>query len=352
LEEFIPMCSVFFSEEGSESILFQSKIIRTRGGDRSDRPRSEFSTSILLIKGLSPAKMNENDIRNLFSGSTLVQDGIRIVKDSNSKPVAVFVEFTTNQDAGRALRTSRINKDPEDTPINVRPSSTTERDSFIAEARNPTPVVVVRRIPYSATEEEIKGIFGGFTINSIVVGNSVAFIKFGSAEEAVKALEKNGSEYAKRQIVIESAFDTDLKYAESRPIRTIRIRGAPATASEDDFRKFFEGLDILTVHITQREGISGRQVPGDVFIDFSTHEEFQKALTRDRLNMGDRYLQIFRSSVRERRNRMENPIRGSGGPGGSSRPALGGEGREGRSFGQPQSSYGSGNTSTFSFGKS
>jgi hypothetical protein len=155
-------------------------------------------------------------------------------------------------------------------------------------------------------------------VEAVTAGNGNAAVKFASVEDATKALEKNNTEFARRQIQVGPCLEMDFKYNAARPPKIIRVRGAPSSATEADFRKFFEGLEITRFNATSREGIAGRIVPGDVFIEFATPDDAAKALKMDRQNMGDRYLQIYKSAVRERMART-NPNRnqGRGGFGGN-----------------------------------
>jgi len=276
---------------------------RERGEFRERRERPPMSP-IITVRGLSEAKATPQELGNLLSGLNVVS--VTPIKDSKGKYLNVcFIEMASGEDSFAALRSLRTVSSPTE-PMSSRPSSAEERSQATAEASQPTKVIAVKRIPFHASEDDIRNVFPGMNIVSLSVGNGQAFVKFATAEEAKKALEKNGTDFGRRPLVVTEAMAYEHDFHSARPIRMVRIRGAPATATEQDFRQFFDGLDINSVTITTREGISGRTVPGDAFVEFASPEHLQQALKYDRQSMGDRYLQVFRSSPRERRMRLEN----------------------------------------------
>jgi len=277
------------------------------------RPRPDAS-HIVIIRGLGEGKENEAEVKRIFPGADIIPDGVKVLKDSRGKSLnAVFVEFSTVEEATRAVDAYRetvrgAERNPDVVPISVRTATVEERQAAISAAPLPNTYINVKRVPYSITEEEVKNIFTGLNVVSVTVGNGSATIKFATVDDAARALEKNGTEFGRRPIVVAPGLELDFKFSEARPPKVIRVRGAPSSATEQDFRKFFDGLDITRFNATSREGIAGRIVPGDVFIEFSSADDAVKALKMDRQNMGDRYLQIYRSAVRERQNRI-NPNR-------------------------------------------
>jgi len=267
------------------------------------KPRRPITAPIVLVRGLPWERHTENDVRELFQGLEI--SNIKILTDpTTQKPTGyVFVEFPSIEETQRALRQSR-NVTVDDRSVFVRTTTTEERDQAVADHAKPSLVFAVRRIPYSATEPEIRSLFDDIKIQAITVGNGVAFIRVASKEDLDNALKKSGAEFARKKIIVVGASDFDFRLAESKPPRLVRIRGAPNSSTEEDFRQFFKDLDIYNVTFTTREGISGRQVPGDVFVEFNSPEDVNKALQLDRQNMGDRYLQIFRSSYKERKQKL------------------------------------------------
>jgi len=287
---------------------------RREGGfqrqSRGPRVGTQAASPVLLVRGLTADKATEAGVRKLFDGLDIATDGIKILKDASGKLLGpIFVEFVSGEEAGKAFRGIRTRTDPEETPVALRPSSAEERSAAVVQAVKPSSTVFIKRIPYSASPEDIKTLFTGLNITSLSVGNGIAVVTFANSQDAAQALTKTGTDFQKRSIFVEPAFQFDYDYAVARPIKIVRIRGAPATATDEDFHNFFKGLEVTRVNITTREGISGRQVPGDVFVEFSNHDQLLQALKMDRQSMGERYLQIYRSSGRERKNRLEGNMR-------------------------------------------
>jgi len=267
------------------------------------KPRRPITAPIVLVRGLPWERHTENDVRELFQG--LEVTNIKILNDpTTQKPTGyVFVEFPSIEETTKALRQTR-NITVDDRNVFVRTTTPEERDQAVADHAKPSLVFAVRRIPYSTTEPEIRSLFDDIKIQAITVGNGVAYVRVASKDDLESAMKKNGAEFARKKIIVVGASDFDFRLAESKPPRVIRIRGAPNSSTEEDFRQFFKDIDISTVTFTTREGISGRQVPGDVFVEFNAPEDVDKALQFDRQNMGDRYLQIFRSSYKERKQKL------------------------------------------------
>jgi len=281
-----------------------------RGGPRTPRNPMAMTSPVLLVRGLAPEKANEAGVRKVFENLQIATDGIKILKDSKGKTLGpIFVEFASAEEASQALRMLRTNRDPEEAPISVRPTTTEERSAAMDQAGKQSSTIIIKRLPFAASEDDVKAIFAGMNPSAMTVGNGNAVVTFASPQDAAQAVTKTGTEVQKRSVIIEPAFQFDFDYAASRPIKIIRIRGAPATATDDDFKNFFNGLQVTRVNITTREGISGRQVPGDVSIEFASHDDLLQALKLDRQSMGERYLQIYRSAPRERKNRVEGVTR-------------------------------------------
>jgi len=267
------------------------------------RPRKTLEAPVLLVRGMPWERHTEEDIKSLFGPFELSKVSI-LTDPATQKPTGhIFVEFPSVEEAQRALRHTR-NVIVDERNVFVRPSTLEERQQAVDDHKKPSLVVQVRRIPYSASEAEIKALFEDIKIVGMTVGNGVAHIRVASREDFDNALKKTGTEFARKKILVISGSDFDYRLAESKPPRFVRVRGAPNTATEEDFRSFFKDLEIRSVAFTTREGISGRQTPGDVFIEFANAEDVDKALQLDRQNLGERYLQVYKSSYKEKKARL------------------------------------------------
>jgi len=278
------------------------------GGDRPRRREPQPISNVIFIRGIPEAKATTQEIGNMVTGLNVIS--VTPVKNAKGKYTdVVYAEMASSEDAFGALRALRSLSSPTE-PLNLRPASPDEREKAIADAAQPQTCVSVRRLAFHASEEEVRNIFAGLDITHISVGNGQALIKFAKPEDAAKAIaEKNNVEVGRRTILVGEALPVEYDFHAARPIRMVRVRGAPPTATEQDFRTFFEGMDVVSVTITTREGISGRTIPGDAFVEFADPSQLASAMKLDRQSMGDRYLQVFRSSPKERRMRLEGPRR-------------------------------------------
>jgi len=273
---------------------------RPRREQRSERP---LTSPVLLVRGFPWDKINEANIRELFQGLEISKVDILKEYGTDRNSGFIFVEFASIEDAQNALRQTRgITVD--ERSVFVKPSSAEERALIAEDHSKPSLSVVVRRIPNSISEEEIRRIFNDTKIEKIVYGDSQVYLQFASKGDQEAALQKNGAEFGRGKISVSTANDFDVKKNEQNPQRIVRLRGAPRESTEEDFRAFFKDLQVLRVTPTTREGMSGQRVPGDVYVEFANAEDAKAALQLDRQNMGQRYVQVFRSSRGERKRKL------------------------------------------------
>ncbi|CAF1214398.1 unnamed protein product [Rotaria magnacalcarata] len=82
----------------------------------------------------------------------------------------------------------------------------------------------------------------------------------------------------------------------------IRLRGLPYNSSKEDVTRFFDGLDIAQngVHI------SSSKPAGEAFVAFVNMDNALRALEFNRMNMGHRYIEVFKSTYAEARASIMN----------------------------------------------
>ncbi|VDM92083.1 unnamed protein product [Onchocerca ochengi] len=85
----------------------------------------------------------------------------------------------------------------------------------------------------------------------------------------------------------------------------VRLRGIPFSATNDDVKEFFSGLEVADVVIDKELG--GRP-SGEAFVRFASKQHAEMALERNRNNMGSRYVEVFRSSGDELEKSKEGHI--------------------------------------------
>ncbi|XP_069482382.1 G-rich sequence factor 1 isoform X2 [Ambystoma mexicanum] len=74
----------------------------------------------------------------------------------------------------------------------------------------------------------------------------------------------------------------------------VRLRGLPYSCTEEDIAQFFTGLSIAEDGITFVLDHRGKK-SGDAFVQFMTSEMAEQALLKHRAEMGNRYIEIFKS---------------------------------------------------------
>jgi len=69
----------------------------------------------------------------------------------------------------------------------------------------------------------------------------------------------------------------------------VQMRGLPFKATEEDIRQFFSPLEPIFVNIST--DVFGRP-SGEAFVEFSTHEGATRAMSKDKANMGEQYVDL------------------------------------------------------------
>lgn len=81
----------------------------------------------------------------------------------------------------------------------------------------------------------------------------------------------------------------------------VRLRGIPFDCNKNDIAKFFSGLEIVPRGIIIACNKVGRRT-GEAYVRFKNKEMADKALDKDRQSLGRRYIEIFKSSLKEMRS--------------------------------------------------
>ncbi|KAL6074989.1 Asparagine-rich protein (ARP protein) [Balamuthia mandrillaris] len=94
---------------------------------------------------------------------------------------------------------------------------------------------------------------------------------------------------------------TKKKKKQALPGRVVVLRGLPWSASEEDVRQFFDGLNVVEqpdgVHLIHNR--NGRP-SGVAYVQFATAEEAKAALDRHNNYLGDRYIEVYASNEEKR----------------------------------------------------
>ncbi|XP_069092966.1 G-rich sequence factor 1 isoform X1 [Pleurodeles waltl] len=183
--------------------------------------------------------------------------------------------------------------------------------------KNPSPstmaVVKVRGLPWTCTVDDLIGFFYDCKIRNREEGIHLplnregrprgdAVIEFESEEDVQKAMEKNRKYMGQRYIEVfkVNPQDAELLLNRLQPATpqtaegVVRLRGLPYSCTEEDIVEFFTGLSIAEDGITFVLDHRGKK-SGDAFVQFMTAEMADRALLKHKEEMGNRYIEIFKS---------------------------------------------------------
>ncbi|XP_061586694.1 G-rich sequence factor 1 [Cololabis saira] len=183
-------------------------------------------------------------------------------------------------------------------------------------------IVQVKGLPWSCSTQDLLQFFSEcrihngeqgihLTVNRQGKPSGRAFIELENEEDVSKALEKHRQYLGPRYVEVSEVTNCDaediLKKAAHRPgdEGVVRIRGVPFSCTEDDIVHFFSGLDVVQAGVTMVRDASGRS-SGEAFVRFSSQEEADRALQKDRAMMGHRYIEVFPSRSEEIRSGRRN----------------------------------------------
>uniref|UniRef100_A0A3Q2QNQ6 G-rich RNA sequence binding factor 1 n=1 Tax=Fundulus heteroclitus TaxID=8078 RepID=A0A3Q2QNQ6_FUNHE len=205
------------------------------------------------------------------------------------------------------------------------------------ETRGEDGVVLLRGLPFSSSEDDVVRFFSdlkiaedGITIvtNSRGRNSGEAYVQFSSQAEADRALQKHRELMGHRYIEVFPSSRADVQSARKRlaswnpsqpasrrpvpeyqsnqravsqqvsdvPTHYIHMRGLPFQVTGEDIAKFFSPLAVAKIRV--EFGPDGRP-SGEADVFFRRHQDAVDAMSRDRMSMGHRYIELFLNSVPE-----------------------------------------------------
>ncbi|VDK45559.1 unnamed protein product [Anisakis simplex] len=183
-----------------------------------------------------------------------------------------------------------------------------------------TTFIRLRGLPFAAKEADVREFLQGIAAESITFtltpsgrASGECYVELGDVDDVKEALKLDRNEISGRYIEVFAVPQSELSMMihhgiirrkgepESRYASNfvVRLRGLPYSATVDDIKSFFKGLDVCDVVIDKEQG--GRP-SGEAFVRLATKEHAELALERSRNNMGTRYIEVFRSSDEEMDN--------------------------------------------------
>ncbi|XP_078442549.1 RNA-binding (RRM/RBD/RNP motifs) family protein [Wolffia australiana] len=196
----------------------------------------------------------------------------------------------------------------------------------------PFPVVRLRGLPFDCTELDILEFFQGLDIVDILFVHKSgrfsgeAFCVLAYPLQVDFAIQKNRQNMGRRYVEVfrsqrqEYYFAVAQEVSEGRagsprraPPRTrlgdeakessehtgvLRMRGLPFSAGKEDILEFFKDFHLSEDNIFIVVNFDGRAT-GEAFVDFGSAEDSKLAMTRDRMMLGSRYIELFPSATKE-----------------------------------------------------
>ncbi|XP_072243450.1 G-rich sequence factor 1 [Leuresthes tenuis] len=323
----------------------------TKTGDRGDEypPLPDYQSDsnietkevyIMQVKGL-PWSCTVQDLLKFFSDCRIRdgEKGIHLSLDKLGRPSGqAFIEMEHEADVSKALEKHRQYIGPR--YVEVFEVTNSDAEAILKKTVQTLAadgVVLMRGLPFSCTEDDIADFFSGLDIveNGITIvrdfrgrNSGEAFVQFTSQEAADEALKKDRELIGHRYIeVFPSSSDkihsswrrrkgsSDFSQTSSQstnranhesaaapvsvqssnvPMHFIHMRGLPFQVSGEDIVKFFSPLVVSKILLEY--GPNGRS-SGEADVYFRCHKDALAAMSRDRMNIGHRYIELFLNSV-------------------------------------------------------
>ncbi|XP_033011455.1 RNA-binding protein 12B-like isoform X1 [Lacerta agilis] len=229
---------------------------------------------VIRLQGL-PVVAGSADIRRFFSGLSIPDGGVHIIGGEKGE---AFVIFATDEDARQAM--SYSGGFIKDSRIEFFLSSKTEMQTIIE---------ISRKRRAGSINSGASGI-GNFSNLVAAINKGINKSSCSSMDPLENEFRSNGSRNSDTDI-LEPNYNQPKK--EAFPSVYLYIRSMPYSATDDDVRNFFSGLQV--------EGIAMRKVngknTGEAVVKFATLSHATEGLQRDREYMGSRFV-IVRNSNR------------------------------------------------------
>ncbi|CAD6186413.1 unnamed protein product [Caenorhabditis auriculariae] len=183
-------------------------------------------------------------------------------------------------------------------------------------------VVRARGLPWQASDHHVAQFFAGLEIAPGGVAlclssegrrNGEALVRFTTPQMREMALKRHRHFLLSRYIEVYKATAEEflhvaagssteaMSFVSTGAAVTIRMRGLPYDCTEQQIREFFarepECCKVMEqmLFVTRNDG----RPTGDAFVQFATEEEGSRALTKHRQTIGNRYIELFRSTSAE-----------------------------------------------------
>jgi hypothetical protein len=176
-------------------------------------------------------------------------------------------------------------------------------------------VVRMRGLPFSAEPADVASFFEAYGVADFGVfimngqdgrPTGEAYVVLQTEDGAARAVqERNKDQLGSRWIELFLMTKGDLFTATMRPIDRPRfgmaaasvptcckLRGLPFAVTEQDIFHFFSRLSVIGIFICKDQSSMMRPT-GEGFVEFSSVDDCQHALSRNRERMSDRYVEVY-----------------------------------------------------------
>jgi len=201
----------------------------------------------------------------------------------------------------------------------------------------PLPVVRLRGLPFNCTDIDIFKFFAGLDIVDVLLVNKhgrftgEAFVVFAGIMQVEFALQRDRHTMGRRYVEVfrckrqdyynavsaevhyEGIYDNDY-HGSPPPSRSkrfndkdqmeyteiLKMRGLPFSAKESDIIDFFKDFKLVEegMHIACRPD---GKATGEAYVEFVSTEEAKRAMSKDKMTIGSRYVELFPSTPDEAR---------------------------------------------------
>ncbi|KAJ6682341.1 HETEROGENEOUS NUCLEAR RIBONUCLEOPROTEIN-RELATED [Salix koriyanagi] len=174
----------------------------------------------------------------------------------------------------------------------------------------PFPVVRLRGLPFNCSDVEILKFFAGLDIVDVLLVNKSgrftgeAFVVFAGPMQVEFALQRDRQNMGRRYVEVFSPppsrakrfSDKDqMEYSE-----ILKMRGLPFSAKKAEIIEFFKDFKLIDerIHIACRPD---GKATGEAYVEFISAEEAKRAMSKDKMTIGSRYVELFPSTQDEAR---------------------------------------------------
>ncbi|XP_033474916.1 G-rich sequence factor 1 isoform X2 [Epinephelus lanceolatus] len=302
---------------------------------QSDAESEKKEVYIMQVRGL-PWSCSAQDLLQFFSECRIRDgvNGIHLTVDKMGRPNGqAFIEMEHEEDVCKALEKHRQYLGPR--YVEVYEVTNSDAEAMLKKVIPAGPdvgVVRLRGLPFSCNKADIAQFFSGLEIehNGITIvldhkgrNSGEAFVQFSSKTAADEALKRDRQLIGNRYIEVFPSRLDEIRFSWRQKTRStslqmggpqsasrgavpasqtkyalsshyIHIRGLPFQVSAEDIVQFFSPLVVSKILIEcSPEG----KPSGEADIYFSCHEDALTAMSRDRMYLGGRYIELFLNST-------------------------------------------------------